>query len=103
MACRGWYTSLLPHEANAIRSSVNVDQLIEALNDLYPIADADGRILAVDKSWDAMHRVLCSGWLDDVHGDSARRACVIGAKQLSDRDDWIISFVDAGLVKDVIN
>jgi hypothetical protein len=102
MACRGWYTALLPDEAEAIRSASDVDDLLEKLNNLYPAADQDARIQSVDKSWDAMHRVLCGGWLDDVHGERPLRACVLGATQLSDRDDWIISFVEPSLVKEVV-
>src|SRR5687767_2753205 len=101
MACRGWFTALLPDEATAIRAAADVDELLAKLDDVYTAAAADGRIQSVDKSWDAMHRVLCSGWLDDVHGEPALRACVLGANQLSDRNDWIISFVEPGLVKDV--
>jgi hypothetical protein len=101
MACRGWFTALLPDEAIAIRTAADFDLLIEKLNDLYTAADADGRIQSVDKSWDAMHRVLCGGWLDDFHGEPALRACVLGAAQLSNRSDWIISFVEADLVRQV--
>lgn len=101
MACRGWYTALLPEQANAFRSAGDIDDLLEKLNDLYPVANEDGRIQSVDKSWDAMHRVLTGGWLDDYHGDAALRACVLGATQLSSRKDWIISFVEPALVKDV--
>lgn len=74
---------------------------IELLNSLYDEADADERILSVDKSWDAMHRVLCDGWLDAVHGDEALRSCVVGGKQLSNHADWIISFAESELVKRV--
>ena len=63
MACRGWFTALLPDEATAIRAAANVDELLEKLDDFYTAAAADGRIQSVDKSWDAMHRVLCGGWL----------------------------------------
>ena len=101
MACRGWYTALLPDEAATLRAADDVDVLLEKLNDLYTTADQDARIRSVDKSWDAMHQVLCGGWLDDVHGEPALRACVLGATQLSDRDDWIISFVEPALANQV--
>src|SRR5690349_630217 len=101
MACRGWYTALLPDEAAALRLAGDVDDLLEKLNDLYSTADKNSRILSVDKSWDAIHRVLCGGWLDDFHGEPALRACVLGGTQLSDRNDWIISFVEPALVKEV--
>jgi hypothetical protein len=102
MACRGWYTALLPAEAATITTAADVDVLLAKLEDLYSIADADGRILSVDKSWDAMHRVLCGGWLDTKHGDPMLRACVIGGRQLSSRRDWIVSFVDSPLVIEVV-
>lgn len=101
MACRGWYTALLPDEAATLRAANDVDDVLEKLNDLYPAADQDGRIQLVDKSWDAMHRVLCGGWLDLVHGERVLRACVLGAVQLSDRNDWTISFVEPALVTEV--
>lgn len=102
MACRGWYTALLPDETADFRAADDVDSLLDKLNDLYPIADQEGRIQSVDKSWDAMHRILCGGWLDDVHGEPALRSCVLGGTQLSDRSDWIISFVEPAFVKEVV-
>jgi hypothetical protein len=75
---------------------------LEFLESLFASAEADGRILLVDKSWDAMHRVLCDGWLDAEHGDEGKRACVLGARQLSDRSDHIISYVEPGLAKRVV-
>jgi hypothetical protein len=98
MACRGWYTALLPDEADALLAAPDTDDRIELLESLYESADADDRILSVDKSWDAMHRVLCGGWLDATHGDAALRPCVIGGQPLSDQDDWIISYVPPDLV-----
>jgi hypothetical protein len=74
---------------------------LEFLNELLPTAERDGRIQSVDKAWDAMHRILCGGWLDTRHGDPAVRACVIGGRQLSNRSDWIISFVEPDLVTGV--
>jgi hypothetical protein len=101
VACRGWYTALQLDEAKALLASPDVDQRIDLLNSLYYTSEADHRILLVDKSWDAMHRVLCDGWLDAVHGDIAMRGCVVGGTQLSKRSDWIISFVACDLVKRV--
>lgn len=101
MACRGSYSALLPQEAATLLEMVDVEQRLEFLESLFQTALADGRILLVDKSWDAMHRVLCDGWLDFKHGDEPRRACVIGGRQLSNRSDWIISYVEPNLVKQV--
>ena len=84
MACRGWYIALLPEEASKFLGLTSVDNRVEFLNTLYTPADADGRQQSVDKSWDAMHRCLCGGWLDTEHGEEAKRACVIGGRQLSD-------------------
>jgi hypothetical protein len=75
---------------------------LEFLDSLYDLAKADNRVLSVDKSWDAMHRALCGGWLDAEHGEQAKRACVIGGRQLSDCSNWIISYVDPALAKQVV-
>jgi Domain of unknown function (DUF1877) len=99
MACRGWYTALLPQEASTLLECGDVDRRVEFIDSLYVSAEADKRLQSVDKSWDAMHRCLCDGWLDHEHGEEARRACVIGGRQLSDRADWIISYVEPVLVK----
>jgi len=45
--------------------------------------------------------VLCDGWLDDHHGEVTLRACVLGGNQLTERDDWILSYVQPDLVKRV--
>ncbi|MBP3954107.1 DUF1877 family protein [Gemmata sp. G18] len=102
MACRGYYTALLPQEASTLVKLTDVDSRLEFLDSLYASADADHRIQSVDKSWDAMHRCLCDGWLDAEHGDETKRACVLGARQLSDRPDWIISYVEPRLAKRVV-
>jgi len=101
MACRGWYTGLLPDEADALLAASDVQDRVELLNSFYLAADQDGRIQTVDKSWDAMHRILSGGWLDFEHGDEVLKACVIGGRQLSERNTWIMSYVWPNLVKRV--
>jgi hypothetical protein len=93
--------ALFAQEATQLLALSDVDARVEFINSLYGDAKADGRLQSVDKSWDAMHRCLCDGWLDAEHGEEARRACVIGGRQLSNRSDWIISYVDPDLVKRV--
>jgi hypothetical protein len=101
MACRGSFKALRADEAASFLAMADVDDRLEFLHDLYTQLDAENRWLSVDKAWDAMHRCLCDGWLDAEHGEEARRACVLGAKQLSDRPDWIISYVEPELVQRV--
>jgi hypothetical protein len=98
MACRGGYLALLESEALTLLALESVDDRLEYLNSLYETADSDGRQLTVDKSWDAMHRVLCGGWLDSEHGDIELRSCVIGGQQLSEWDGHIISYVPSAMV-----
>lgn len=101
MACRGWYTALLPDEAAALLAATKAVDRVEILDSLYQVAESDGRIQSVDKSWDAMHRILCGGWLDFKHGDETLRAVVIGGRRLSEGPDWIISYVEPPLVQKV--
>ena len=99
MPCRGWYTGLLPDEENALLAASDIDDRLELLESFYLTADQDERIQSVDKSWDAMHRILSGGWLDFEHGDEVLKACVIGGRQLSERDTWIMSYVEPNVVK----
>src|SRR6185437_903262 len=102
MACRGWYTALLPAEAEEILAIDDAAEVWELLDDLFTAAEADGRILLVDKAWDAMHRVLCGGWLDLSHGDPVLQCVVIGGMQLSNQSDWIISYVEPAMVSRIL-
>ena len=93
MACRGWLTALRFHERLIVQIATDTTKLAAYLNSLYPAADADGRVQLLDKSWDAMHRVLCDGWLDYTHGDPLLRRCILGGQPLSRSEDWLISYV----------
>jgi hypothetical protein len=99
MACRGWFCSLDESEATDL---LRARDAAEFLNDLYGRINGD-RIVPVDKSWDAMHRCLCGGWLDDVHGESALRSFVLGGQQLVTQSDYIVSFVPASQVPSIAN
>ncbi|MBL8821265.1 MAG: DUF1877 family protein [Planctomycetia bacterium] len=103
MACRGYFTALQLPEAATLLELKSVDERLEFINSLFAIAENDGRVLLVDKSWDAMHRCLCGGWLDAKHSDESMRSCVMGARQLSNQANWIISYVDPDLVRRVNN
>lgn len=101
MSCLGHFKALLPQEATQLLALSDVDTRVEFIHALDDITIADGRRQSVEHSWDAMHRCLCDGWLDAEHGEEARRACVLGGRQLSDRSDWIISYVEPDLVQRV--
>ena len=101
MSCLGHFKALLAQEAAQLLALPDVERRLEFLDSLDDITIAEKRRLSLEHSWDAMHRCLCGGWLDTTHGEEARRACVMGGKQLSDRRDWIISYVDPDLVKQV--
>jgi hypothetical protein len=93
MSNRGCYTALLPDEAADLISAASVDGSHEYLNLLYLSAAADQRVLSVDKSWDAMHRVLSDGSLGLKPESNLIGAAVLGGRQLSARNDWIVSYV----------
>jgi hypothetical protein len=101
VACLGSFTALLPQEAVQFLELPDVESRVEFLESLYDTTKADRRRQGVEHAWDAMHRCLCDGWLDAEHGEEAQRACVIGGRQLSDENDWIISYVEPALVKRV--
>lgn len=94
MPCRGSFYALRSDEEAEVLATSDVDELLEIVDGFFDVSSEESRRLNVDKSWDAMHRVLTDGWLDARHGDAVLRQCVLGGRQLSDRNDWIISFVN---------
>lgn len=93
MPCRGSFYAIRLDEEAELLATPDLDELLEVVDGLFEVSSREGRQLSVDKSWDAMHRVLTDGWLDAKHGDPVLRQCVLGGQQLSDRNDWIISLV----------
>jgi hypothetical protein len=54
-----------------------------------------------DKAWDAIHRCLTDGSLDDEAGEFPLSYVILGGKHLYEGEDYIVCFVSADEVKSV--
>jgi hypothetical protein len=54
-----------------------------------------------DKAWDAIHRCLTDGSLDDEAGEFPLSHVILGGKQLHSEDDYIVALVTAEQAKSV--
>src|SRR5262245_39824318 len=71
--------------------------LVEAIEQRW---DAD-TLAECDKSWDAMHRCLTDGRLEDGSGAYPFSHVVLGPRQLHSGGDYIVSLVEPAEVRDV--
>jgi Domain of unknown function (DUF1877) len=54
-----------------------------------------------DKAWDAIHRCLTDGSLDDEAGEFPLSHVILGGRQLHEGEDYIVAFVTSDEVKAV--
>jgi hypothetical protein len=84
--------AITAEQAEACEDATNDDhfrELIEEIEEEWDEAD----LAEVDKSWDAMHRLLTDGRLEHGNGDEPLRHCVLGPDQLYEGEDYIASLV----------
>ena len=104
MSQRGFFYAITDEEAQALLSLVgNPPALVPAVQDLYTIERQRAHFLrGVDKSWEAMHRCLSDGTLNDIgKGTGPLSWCVLGGKCLYNGKDYIVCFVTAQQVAQV--
>lgn len=98
MACRGAFLAITAAEADALFRNVGDD---DALSDMANMLGSDegeaaGLQAGVDKAWDAMHRCLGDGLLNDIgEGSTLLSRFVLGGKNLYLGDSYIICYVTA--------
>jgi len=91
MACRGVFFALTPEDSDRLLSAKNSDEVVEiVVEEIESRWDRDW-LQEMDKSWDAVHRCLGDGSLATT-SKSDRGKAVLGGKQLSDRDDYIVCY-----------
>ena len=100
MGCRGVYFALTEDDVKKLvgaDSDVTVKKVVQ--EDIEERWDEDW-LQQTDKAWDAMHRCLTDGTLV-CKGKSIMEKCVLGGKQLHRGNEYIVSFLTPGEVKDV--
>ena len=105
MACRGSLIALPPELRKELESRETGEERFFYVTDLPEVGEEYWQDL--DKSWDALHRCLTKAqpntpdWLDEKAGEYPLNLCILGGKQLSDDDNYIINLVEPEQVADV--
>ena len=100
MACRGVFFALDGQQTEAVLNASDDDQLMRVIETIETAWDA-ANLAECDKAWDAMHRCLTNGRLEDGGGEYPFNHVVLGPRQLHKGDDYIVSFVSATQAADV--
>lgn len=100
MACRGVHFAITPDEAQAFIDAAD-DPALMAIVERIETAWETAYLAESDKAWDAMHRALTDGGLEDGNGEYPLNHCVLGPRQLHEGDEYIISVVLPDEVRDV--
>ena len=86
--------------ADRLRTAADDDEvalLVEEIeNEMLGVDHCD-----TDKAWDAIHRSLTDGRLEFENGDYPLNAAILGGVQLHEGDDYIVSLLSPGQVRDV--
>jgi hypothetical protein len=100
MACRGVFFALTKEGEARLLSAENSDAVIEIVTEEIEERWDEAWLRQMDKSWDAIHRCLGDGSLSSSQPTIPAKA-VLGGRQLSSRDDYIVSYLTAEEAKKV--
>jgi hypothetical protein len=100
MACRGVFFAITAEQQGKLLEAEDDEALMTVIETIEEAWDAE-HLTECDKSWDAMHRTLTNGRLDNGNGDYPLSHCVLGPRQLHKGDDYIVSLVEPSEVRDV--
>lgn len=97
MGSRAVHFALTPEEATQLMDTPGTDPMAF-------VVEIESRwdkewLQETDKAWDAIHRCLTNGKLE--YGSTVFHKCILGADNLYDGDDYVISFLDAEEVQEV--
>jgi hypothetical protein len=108
MAGRGVHYAITPEMADRIdpgrpHSNADVLAFIDYLDAHFTRLLAEGRVQETDKAWEAIHRCLTDGKLEE--GGTPGHLCVLGATDYfwvvrdDGQVDWIVNLLDPGEVR----
>ena len=100
MACRGVFFALTDNQAAALLAARDDVQVKSRIEEIETAWDTDN-LAECDKAWDAMHRCLTDGRLEDGNGAFPLNHVVLGPRMLHKGDGYIVSFVSAEQVRQV--
>jgi hypothetical protein len=100
MACRGMFFAVTKEEEAKLLSASDSDAVVDIVTEEIEERWDEAWLQQMDKSWDAIHRCLGDGSLRNSQPAVSAKA-VLGGRQLSSRDDWVVSYLTKDEVKQV--
>lgn len=100
MGCRGVHFALTDEQAARLMETPGSDDesLMAFVEEIENAWDREW-LQETDKAWDAIHRCLTDGKLE--YGFTPYHKCILGSDNLYEGDDYVISFLEPGEVKEV--
>jgi Domain of unknown function (DUF1877) len=100
MSCLGVHFALDQKQHDQLTAATNDDEVKAVLAEIEEAWHKD-HVGESDKAWDAIHRCLTDGSLDDEAGEFPLSHVILGGKQLHSGDDYIVALVTADQAKEV--
>jgi Domain of unknown function (DUF1877) len=98
MGSLGVHFALDEGQRDRLLAASNDDEVMAAIQAIEEAWDKD-HVGESDKAWDAIHRCLTDGSLDDEAGEFPLSHVVLGGRQLHQGEDFIVAFVSVDEVK----
>jgi hypothetical protein len=100
MGSLGVHFALDDGQRDRLLAATNDDEVMAAIGVIEEAWHKD-HVGESDKAWDAIHRCLTDGSLDDEAGEFPLSHVILGGRQLHGGEEYIVSFVTADEVKSV--
>lgn len=102
MACRGVLFAITAEQARRLKAAQGDDaKILSLIQDEIEEAWDKEHLCETDKAWDAIHRCLTNGKLGFERVEYPRNLCILGGEQMHGGDDYIVSLLSPGQVKEV--
>jgi Domain of unknown function (DUF1877) len=100
MSCLGVHFALDQKQHDQLTAATNDDEVKAVLAEIEEAWHKD-HVGESDKAWDAIHRCLTDGSLDNDAGEFPLNHVILGGKQLHSGDDYIVCLVTVEQTKAV--
>lgn len=101
MACRGVHFAVTQSDAHRLLGAGDDKAVLEIVQENIEERWDEEWLYQSDKAWDAIHRCLTDGTLDQDGGAYPLRLAILNGRQLYSGDDYIISLITPDDVRDV--
>ena len=101
MGCLGVHFAVSAKQLKQLQAAADDDDAVMELIEEIEEEWDEKNLVESDKAWDAIHRCLTDGTLNDGESHYPLNLVIFGGKQLHQGDDYIVSLITAEQVKEV--